>query len=130
MPLAISRLTAFSMAFFPRVRGVLDELGDFHREPEEDRRDLRDVVRAACPASKIAAIGAVAPGLAARNQLQRQAHISRADFFHVAALLNHAEQHIVALVEQGHFVAHLLQLQRDGLRVFVQPYGSPSFYEL
>ena len=30
-----------------RVRGVLHQLGDFHREPEKDRRDLRDIVRGA-----------------------------------------------------------------------------------
>ena len=77
--------------FVARVRGVLDELGDFHGEPEKNRRNLRDVVLRTGTASQIAAVGIVASGFSAGIYLQWQAHVTRADFFDVAALLDHAE---------------------------------------
>jgi hypothetical protein len=97
--------------------GVFDQLRDFNREAEENRRDLRDVVRRAGAAAQVAAVRVVGAGFASRVDLQGQAHIAAGNLLHVAALLDHGEQNVVALVEQGHFVAHLLELQRDDIRV-------------
>ena len=102
---------------FARVRGVLQQLGDFHRELEENRRDLRHVVSRSRAAAQVAAIGVVGTRLAARNELQRQTHVTRTDFFHVAALLDHGQQDVVPLVQQRNLVPHLLQLQRNSLAV-------------
>ena len=99
--------------FFARVGGVFDELGDFHREAEKYRRNCGDVVRGARAAAQIAAVGVVASGFAAGIYLQRKRMARAGNFLDVAALLDHGEQNVVALVEQGHFVAHLFQLQRD-----------------
>ena len=41
----------------------------------------------------------------------------RADALHVAALLNHSQQDVVALIEKWEFVPHFLKLQRNGLCV-------------
>src|SRR5271155_1342897 len=71
--------------------GVLHELGDFNREAEENRRDLRDVIGRAGAAAEVAAVGAVAAGFAAGIYLQGQAHVAAGNFFHVAALLDHGE---------------------------------------
>src|SRR5882724_9540023 len=96
---------------------VLHQLGDFNREAEENRRDLRDVIRRAGTAPEIAAVRVVRTGFASGIDLQWQTHVAARDFLDVAALLDNGEQNIVALVEQGHFVAHLLELQRDDIRV-------------
>ena len=112
-----SRLAAFSMAFSGALRGVFDELGDFHGVPEKYRRDLRDVVDGAGAAAQVAAVHIGEAGFASGTDLQRKPHVARADFFHVAALLDHGEQDVVPLVEQRKFVAHFFQLQRDGLCV-------------
>ncbi len=49
--------------------------------------------------------------------MQRQAHVSRADAFHVAALLDHGQQDVVALVQQRKLVPDFFQLQRNRLRI-------------
>src|SRR6267378_4930767 len=97
--------------------GVFNQLRNFNREAEENRRDLRDVVGRAGAAPEIAAVRVVRAGFASRVDLQGQAHVAAGNFLHVAALLDHGEQNVVALVEQGHFVAHLFELQRDDIRV-------------
>src|SRR2546427_10860200 len=96
-----------------RVRGVLDEFGDFNGEAEENRRDRRHVVEGAGAAAEVAAVGVVAAGFASGIDLQGQTHGAAADFFDVAALLDHGEQDVVALVEQRDFVAHLFELQSN-----------------
>src|SRR6266478_3617185 len=97
--------------------GVFNQLRDFNREAEENRRDLRDVIGRAGAAPEVAAVRVVRTRFASRVDLQGQAHVAAGNFLHVAALLDHGEQNVVALVEQGHFVARLFELQRDDIRV-------------
>ena len=89
-------------------------------------RDLRDVVDRAGAAAQIAAVHVGEAGFASGTNLQRQAHVARADAFDVAALLDHGEQDVVALVEQRKFVADLFELQRDGLRILHLCHGGVS----
>src|SRR5205807_5651791 len=63
--------------------GVFDQLRDFNREAEENRRDLRDVIRRAGAAAEVAAVGVVRAGFAAGIDLQRQAHVAARNFLHV-----------------------------------------------
>ncbi len=70
---------------------VFHQLGDFNRETEENRRNLRDVVDRAGTAAQVAAVGVVRTGFAAGIHLQGQAHVAAGNFLHVSALLDHGE---------------------------------------
>jgi hypothetical protein len=100
-----------------RIRRVLHELRDFHGVPEKYRSHLRHVVDGSRAAAQVAAVHVRQAGLAPRTNLQRKPHVPRADAFHVAALLDHRQQDVVPLVEQRQLVPHLLQLQRNRLRI-------------
>jgi hypothetical protein len=102
--------------FLGRVRGVLDELGDFYGVAEKYGRHLRDVVDRAGTAAQIAS----------GTNLQREAHVARADAFDIAALLDHGEQDVVAFVEERKFVADFFELQCDGLRILHLCHGGVS----
>ena len=58
------------------VRRVFHQLGDFNREAEENRRNLRHVIRRSRTAPQIAAVGVVRAGFASGIDLQRQAHVA------------------------------------------------------
>ena len=101
--------------FLRRIRGVFHQLGDFHGVPEKYRRHLGHVVERAGTAAQVAAVHIGQAGLASWTNLQRQPHVARADAFNVAALLDHGQQDVVALVKQRKLVADFFELQRDGL---------------
>jgi len=93
-----------------RVRGIFDQLRNFYRVAEEDRRHLRDVVGCSRTAAEIAAVEIGEAGFASRTNLKWKPHVARADAFDVASLLNHGEKNVVAFVKERKFVPHLFKL--------------------
>ena len=112
--------------FLGRVRSVLDELGDFDGVAEKYGRHLRDVVHGAGTAAQITAVHIGEACFASGTNLQREAHVARADAFDIAALLDHGEQDVVAFVEERKFVANFFELQCDGLRILHLCHGGVS----
>jgi hypothetical protein len=112
--------------FLGRVGCVLDELGDFDGVAEKYGRHLRDVVDGAGTAAQIAAVHIGETCFASGTNLQREAHVARADAFDIAALLDHGEQDVVAFVEERKFVADFFELQCDGLRILHLCHGGVS----
>src|SRR5207245_4350822 len=65
---------------------VFDQLRDFNREAEENRRDLRDVVGRARAAAQVAAVGVVRTGFAASVDLHGQSPIAAVYSVHVSTI--------------------------------------------